>query len=99
MGNIHSFKTSCDYHEDISHRQNLSEDFIRKFQADWIDRFIGVVFQYRQNLSEDFIREFQDKVDWYYISHFQNLSEDFIREFQDKVDWELSKFIRRYLSR
>ena len=63
--------------------QQLSENFIRKFQdtVNW-----DYISQY-QKLSEDFIREFKDKVNWEYISEYQKLSEDFIREFQDKVNW------------
>ena len=57
---ITPLKISCDYHEDISHRQTLSEDFIREFQ-DKVD--LENISSY-STLSEDFIREFQDKVDW-----------------------------------
>ena len=47
MENIHSFKTSCDYHEDISHQQNLSEDFIREFQdkVDWVEISCKIIYQ------------------------------------------------------
>ena len=56
MENIHSFKTSCDYHEDISHQQTLSEDFIREFQdkADLDRNFIAL--QLFQKISFDSLK-------------------------------------------
>ena len=64
--------------------EQLSEDFIRKFQ----DKVDWSLISACQTLSESFIREFQDKVDWNCISSCQVLSENFIREFEDKVDWK-----------
>jgi len=70
----------------ITEYQDLSEDFIRKFQ-DKFDEDCWIEISYGQDLSEEFIREFQDKVDWYWISKNQNLSEEFIIEFRNKIDW------------
>ena len=71
--------------KEISKFQNLSENFIRKYQ----DKVNWRNISNYQKLSEDFIRDHQDKVDWTNISHHQTLSEDFIREFQDKVNWAI----------
>ena len=60
--------------EAISMYQNLSEEFIEKYENElnwlWIS--------YSQKLSERLIEKFEDEVDWYYVSKYQTLSEKFI---------------------
>lgn len=65
----------------VSEYQNLSEDFIEKFQhkVNWY------YISKRQKLSETFIRKFKNKVDWLNILLYQKLSEEFKGEIDDNL--------------
>ena len=78
--------------ENISILQELSEEFIEKFQ----DKVHWYCISRYQKLSEEFIEKFQDKVHWYYISSYQNLSEEFIKKFQDKFIGKIFHVIKNY---
>ena len=69
------------YWRGISANQNLSEEFIEKFQ----DKVNWRIISANQKLSEKIIKKFQNRVDWDNISIYQKLSEKFIEEFLDKV--------------
>ena len=64
--------------------QELSEDFIRKYE-DLLDLF---EISCTQKLSEKFIEEFEGRLTWRAISN-QNLSESFIRKNKNKVYWSI----------
>ena len=69
--------------ENISWQQELSEEFITKFQ----DKVNWWRISEYQKLSEEFISKFQEHVDWWCITRYQKLSEEFMTKFQDKVYW------------
>ena len=64
--------------ENISHKYNLSEDFIREFQDKviWYNKVYWAHICRHQKLSKEFIVEFADKVNFQYILMNENISND-----------------------
>ncbi|KAF2905105.1 hypothetical protein ILUMI_01089 [Ignelater luminosus] len=65
----------------ICKRQELSEEFIRKYK----DRVNWFAVSRYQKLSQDFLIEFRDRIKWGVVS--VDLSEELIREHKDEVNW------------
>ncbi len=72
--------------------ENLSDEFIEKYQdcLDW--RVVTARFCYRDNFNQseekEFIEKYQDKVDWRYISGYVKLTEELIEIYMDKIYWK-----------
>jgi hypothetical protein len=82
-------------------RDNLSIEFIRKFEdkLDW-NQLKYLFRKHNLNIIE-FIREFSDKLDWMVITYYLELYKfnniEFLREFQDKLNWEIiSRKLKAY---
>jgi len=68
--------------------QDLSMEFINKYQDKIINEDMWDTLEENQVLSEEFIDNNQDKLNWTNLSVWQKLSEEFIEKHIDLINWE-----------
>lgn len=71
---------------EISHFQNLSENFIDKYK----DKLVWAYLLQKGNLSEKFLISHDNYIDWCALSraYKDKLSDDFLFKYREKVDWD-----------
>lgn len=75
--------------------QNITIDFVKEFQNDFINWLELCCNKY---LTENLIREFQDRIHWGLIALTTKLSEGFIKDFKSKLNIKHVILFQKHLS-